>query len=204
MSEITEPVIDTELTPTPSPAPDREVVSLPIDIPPAKKVKKPRKPMSAEHKAKLLAGLAKAREASAEKRGKKKEAKRILKEEKDNMADELIRKSEIIKEAREATSKSVVRDSRDDEIAELKSKLNNRTLQDVLPKSKPKKKKVVMKVIDEDDEFSEEDIEDMVIETKKKVKKASAGATLKSYNNNIEETPPKVVYTNLRGKKHRK
>ena len=55
-----------------------------------KKVKKPRKPMTAEHKAKLMESLAKARAASALKRGKKAKAKKILKEKDDAEVDKIL------------------------------------------------------------------------------------------------------------------
>tara|TARA_R110000824_G_scaffold167698_1_gene344717 strand:- start:164 stop:604 length:441 start_codon:yes stop_codon:yes gene_type:complete len=98
---------------------------------PKKKVKKPRKPMSAEHKAKLLLSLAKAREQSCLKRGLKSQAKKILKEKDEAETNEIIRKSLLAKD---------VEDPRDVQIRELKARLDGLTLQDVVkkPKAKPK------------------------------------------------------------------
>ena len=98
---------------------------------PKKKVKKPRKPMSAEHKAKLLLSLAKAREQSCLKRGLKSQAKKILKEKDEAETNEIIRKSLLAKD---------VEDPRDIQIRELKARLDGLTLQDVVkkPKAKPK------------------------------------------------------------------
>jgi len=95
---------------------------------PKPKVKKPRKPMSAEHKAKALEALKKAREASKLARGKKAQAKKIIKSKKEEETDDIIRKSLL-----EKTTKS---DEKDKEIARLKKKLDGLTLQDVIPKQK--------------------------------------------------------------------
>ena len=143
-----------DLTPTNSPTPMEEPTlndfipptpSEPIDIPKAKKPKekKPRKPMTAEHKEKLLNALVKAREQSKIKRGKTAQAKKILKEEKNRETDNIIRKSLMAKDAP---------DSRDEEINNLKNKLKKLTLQDVLPKvnnvEKVEKLKVEKKVLE--------------------------------------------------------
>ena len=109
--------------------------SEPIDIP--KKVKKARKPMTPEHKAKLVEALKKAREQSAIKRGKTSQAKKILKEEKNRETDDIIRKSLMAKDKK---------DSRDVEIEDLKNKLKTMTLQDVLPKEPIKRKEEKEKV----------------------------------------------------------
>ena len=147
---MTTEIIDTDnelspsTTPTPTEAPTLNDFlppkpSEPIDIP--KKVKKPRKPMTAEHKEKLLSALVKAREQSKIKRGKTAQAKKILKEEKN-------RKSLMAKDKP---------DARDAEIDNLKKKLKEMTLQDVLPKEpirakveKIKVEKKVMEVIPEE------------------------------------------------------
>tara|TARA_R110002153_G_scaffold252085_1_gene409750 strand:+ start:143 stop:700 length:558 start_codon:yes stop_codon:yes gene_type:complete len=96
-----------------------------------KKEKKPRKPMSAEHKAKLLLSLAKAREQSCLKRGLKSQAKKILKAQDEAETNEIIRKSLLAKD---------VEDPRDVQIKELRARLDGLTLQDVVkkPKTKPK------------------------------------------------------------------
>ena len=111
-----------------------EMVIKPIDVEvdtPKKKVKKPRKPMSAEHKAKLLLSLSKAREQSCLKRGLKSQAKKILKAQDEAETNEIIRKSLLAKD---------VEDPRDVQIKELKARLDGLTLQDVVkkPKTKPK------------------------------------------------------------------
>jgi len=95
---------------------------------PKTKVKKPRKPMSAEHKAKALEALKKAREASKLARGKKAQAKKIIKSKKEEETDDIIRKSLL-----EKTTKS---DAKDKEIERLQKKLDGLTLQDVIPKIK--------------------------------------------------------------------
>ena len=55
-----------------------------------KPIKKKRKPMTAEHKAKCMASLKKAREASQLKRGKKARAKKIMKEKDDEEVDKIL------------------------------------------------------------------------------------------------------------------
>jgi|TARA_R110002033_G_scaffold125732_1_gene167797 hypothetical protein len=95
------------------------------------KPKKKRKPMSEEHKAKLLKSLEKARIQSALKRGKKAKAKQILKEQDDDEVDKILDLHIKSKEAKE--------NIKDKEIKRLQAKLDNLTLQDVLPK-KPKSK----------------------------------------------------------------
>jgi hypothetical protein len=91
---------------------------------PKKKVKKPRKPMTAEHKAKLLLSLAKAREQSCLKRGLKSQAKKILKAKDEAETNEIIRKSLLAKD---------VEDPRDIQIRELKARLDGLTLQKPIP-----------------------------------------------------------------------
>ena len=119
-------VAELPLEPETTPLIDEPVETL--EVTPPKKVKKPRKPMSAEHKAKLLAGLAKAREASALKRGKKSKAKKILKAQDDKVVDDILDKH-IKAKAEKASAK-------DKEIAELKLQISNLTLQDVVVKKK--------------------------------------------------------------------
>ena len=104
------------------------------EIAPIKKVKKKRKPMTAEHKAKCLAALEKARAASQLKRGKKAKAKKIIKEKDDAEVDKILDLHLKDKAEKEG--------AKDKEIADLKKKLNSLTLQDVIPK--PPKKKVVI------------------------------------------------------------
>jgi len=104
------------------------------EIAPIKKVKKKRKPMTADHKAKCLAALEKARAASQLKRGKKAKAKKIIKEKDDAEVDKIL--DLHLKEKAEKEG------AKDKEIADLKKKLNSLTLQDVIPK--PPKKVVIV------------------------------------------------------------
>lgn len=104
------------------------------EIAPIKKVKKKRKPMTAEHKAKCLAALEKARAASQLKRGKKAKAKKIIKEKDDAEVDKILDLHLKDKAEKEG--------AKDKEIADLKKKLNSLTLQDVIPK--PPKKVVIV------------------------------------------------------------
>ena len=95
-----------------------------------KKVKKKRKPMTAEHKAKCLLALEKARAASQLKRGKKAKAKKIMKEKDDAEVDKIL--------DLHIKSKAEKEEAKDKEIAALKKKLNSITLQDIIPKPPPK------------------------------------------------------------------
>ena len=104
------------------------------EIAPIKKVKKKRKPMTAEHKAKCLLALEKARAASQLKRGKKAKAKKIIKEKDDAEVDKILDLHLKDKAEKEG--------AKDKEIADLKKKLNSLTLQDVIPK--PPKKVVIV------------------------------------------------------------
>ena len=97
-----------------------------------KKEKKKRKPMTPEHKAKLLEGLKKAREKSNLMRKKRAEAKKITKRKEDEEVDRILHENLLAKGKKE--------DEKDKEIARLKKKLESLTLQDVI--KKPKKKKV--------------------------------------------------------------
>ena len=111
-----------------------ETETIPQQVEP-KKQKKPRKPMSAEHKAKVIAGLAKAREKSAIARAKKKEVRKIKKVQADEEIDNIIRE-DLMKKTKKETDK-------DKRIKELEDKLASLTLQDVL---KPKKKAKILDV----------------------------------------------------------
>lgn len=94
------------------------------------KEKKARKPMTPEHKAKLLAGLKKARAASNLARAKRSQVKKIQKEKEDEEVDRILRENLL--------AKSKKTDDKDKEIERLKKKLESLTLQDVI--KKPKKK----------------------------------------------------------------
>lgn len=151
---------------------------------PKKKVKKPRKPMSAEHKAKLLLSLAKAREQSCLKRGLKSHAKKILKEKDEAETNEIIRKSLLAKD---------VEDPRDVQIRELKARLDGLTLQDVVkkPKAKPK-------LIPEESEAEPEaEPEPLHVPTPKIHKPISEPQI-------ISPIPKKVNFKSLRGSKMNK
>ena len=121
------------------------------EIAPIKKVKKKRKPMTAEHKAKCLAALEKARAASQLKRGKKAKAKKIIKEKDDAEVDKILDLHLKDKAEKEG--------AKDKEIADLKKKLNSLTLQDVIPK--PPKKKVVIVEPEPASEAVEPDVPDV-------------------------------------------
>ncbi len=96
-----------------------------------KKEKKKRKPMTPEHKAKLLEGLKKAREKSNLMRKKRSEAKKIIKRKEDEEVERILHENLLSKGKKE--------DDKDKEIARLKKKLESLTLQDVI--KKPKKNK---------------------------------------------------------------
>ncbi len=113
------------------------------------KPKKKRKPMSEEHKAKLLKSLEKARIQSALKRGKKAKAKQILKEQDDAEVDKILDLHIKSKEAKE--------NQKDKEIKRLQAKLDNLTLQDVLPK-KPKSKPLPIIEEEHEEEHEEEQV----------------------------------------------
>ncbi len=104
------------------------------EIAPIKKVKKKRKPMTAEHKAKCMASLKKAREASQLKRGKKAKAKKIMKEKDDEEVDKIL--------DLHIKAKAEKEEAKDKEIAALKKQLNSLTLQDIIPKPPPQPKRV--------------------------------------------------------------
>ena len=104
-------------------------------LPKKEKEKKKRKPMTAEHKAKVMAGLAKARAASALARAKRGQVKKIKKADEEAERDAIIRKDLLKK-----TQKS---DEKDKRIEELEKKLASLTLQDVVKKPKVKKVKVI-------------------------------------------------------------
>ena len=125
-----------ELTPKPKP----------------KKEKKKRKPMTPEHKAKLVEGLKKARERSNFLRKKRAEAKKILKRKEDEEVDRIIQEN-LLEKSRKS-------DEKDKEIERLKKKLESLTLQDVI--KKPKKKKVERPPTPEPE--IEEEVEDIIQE----------------------------------------
>ena len=105
--------------------------------PPAKqpKKRKAKKPMSEHHKAKCVASLKKAREASAIKRAKTAEAKRIIKKEEDQKLDDIINNSRQ-KEKHDNEEKDKI-------ILRLQKQLDNITLNDVIKKPPAKKPKMV-------------------------------------------------------------
>jgi hypothetical protein len=174
-----------------------------VEKPPKVKVKKPRKPMSEEHKAKLVASLVKAREQSALKRGLKSQAKKIIKEKEDAETNEIIRKSLLAKDKE---------DPRDIQIKELKARLDGLTLQDVVKKPK---KKALPKVIDNE---SEEDLMfeiEIEKEKPKPISKASkepmeeinkqSSISKASKDEEEEKTPePIKLFQSLRGSKFKK
>ena len=130
--------------------PEDAVLEAPKKKEKATKEKKPRKPMSAEHKEKVLKALVKAREASNLARAKRTEVKKIKKRDADADLDEIIRK-DILKK----TAKS---DDKDKKIQELEKKLAGLTLQDIVKKPKPKPK-VLEEEEDESDYTSTPEVE---------------------------------------------
>ena len=155
---------------------------------PKKKVKKPRKPMSAEHKAKLLLSLAKAREQSCLKRGLKSQAKKILKEKDEAETNEIIRKSLLAKD---------VEDPRDVQIRELKARLDGLTLQDVVKKPKAKPKVIIEEPEPEPEPEAEPEAEPLH-EPTPKIHKPIPEPQI------ISPIPKKVNFKSLRGSKMNK
>ena len=126
-----------------------EVMETILEEPKAKKgAKKPRKPMSAEHKAKVIAALDKARKASSLARQKRAEVKKIKKRDEDEERDDIIRK-DILR-------KSTKNDDKDKKIQELEKKLAGLTLQDVV--KKPKKVKVIDTPIEVEEDIEEANV----------------------------------------------
>ena len=126
-----------------------EIMETILEEPKAKKgAKKPRKPMSAEHKAKVIAALDKARKASSLARQKRAEVKKIKKRDEDEERDDIIRK-DILR-------KSTKNDDKDKKIQELEKKLAGLTLQDVV--KKPKKVKVIDTPIEVEEDIEEANV----------------------------------------------
>tara|TARA_R110000765_G_scaffold55166_3_gene109596 strand:- start:443 stop:1009 length:567 start_codon:yes stop_codon:yes gene_type:complete len=158
------------------------------------KIKKPRKPMTPEHKEKLLSSLKKAREQSALKRGLKSHAKKIIKAADEAETNDIIRKSLLVKAKAEE-------DPRDIEIKKLRAKLDGLTLQDVIKKPKPKPK-----VIIEEPEFEPIDEPDIVIPTPLPSREPSPIPTPKKVTiiepvNIIEPVIKSKVFKSTRGSK---
>ena len=126
-----------ESNPEQSPAENIEIEIVEEKEPPKekpKKEKKKRKPMTPEHKAKLLEGLKKAREKSNLMRKKRSEAKKITKRKEDEEVDRILHENLLSKGKKE--------DDKDKEIARLKKKLESLTLQDVIKKPNKKVERV--------------------------------------------------------------
>ena len=121
-----------------------------------KKEKKKRKPLTPEHKAKLLEGLKKAREKSNFMRKKRSEAKKIIKRKENEEVDRILHENLLSKGKKE--------DDKDKEIARLKKKLESLTLQDVIKKPKPKK--VIKTTPEPVEEIIEEEILEIIKEDK--------------------------------------
>ena len=181
--ELSEPILIPDQVEIPKELPEElsEDISLP-----KKKVKKPRKPMSAEHKAKLLHSLEKARVQSALKRGLKSQAKKILKEKDDKETNEIIRKSLLAKNEE---------DPRDIQIKELKARLDGLTLQDVIKKPK---KQVTIK---EEPEPEPEPVPEPVHEPKPKPQ-AKKMNTIQEIASHVQQAP--LIFKSLRGSKMKK
>jgi hypothetical protein len=116
-----------------------------------KKEKKKRKPMTPEHKAKLLEGLKKAREKSNLMRKKRSEAKKIIKQKENEEVDRILHENLLSKGKKE--------DDKDKEIERLKKKLESLTLQDVIKKPRKKTRPPTPEPIQEIEEELEEEPE---------------------------------------------
>ncbi len=92
---------------------DSEIFDLP------QKVNKPKKGMSEERRAMLLANLKKGRETSKKNRAKKKFAKEIIKRKKNDVIDDTIRE-EVLRQEKEKKSYNQL----EQELKELKARLN--------------------------------------------------------------------------------
>ena len=167
----------------------------PTPVVPKPKIKKARKPMTPEHKAKLVESLKKAREQSALKRGLKSQAKKIIKEADEAETNEIIRKSLLVKAKAE-------HDPRDVEIKKLRAKLDGLTLQDVIKKPKPKPKVIIeepeFEPIDEPDEPKPEP----KAEPKAEIRKVQFEPKVDDFKEPIVE--PKKIFKSTRGSKFKR
>ena len=168
-----------------------EVMETILEEPKAKKgAKKPRKPMSAEHKAKVIAALDKARKASSLARQKRAEVKKIKKRDEDEERDDIIRK-DILR-------KSTKNDDKDKKIQELEKKLAGLTLQDVV--KKPKKVKVIDTPIEVEEQAEQPEEANVpapmiqVLETPKVIEAPKPKTTSVSIAQHIQQAPVAVTY----------
>jgi len=180
-----------------SPAENIEIELIEEEITPKtkpKKEKKKRKPMTPEHKAKLLEGLKKAREKSNLMRKKRSEAKKIIKRKEDEEVERILHENLLAKGKKE--------DDKDKEIARLKKKLESLTLQDVI--KKPKKKKVVRIPTPEPEELTEEDSEPEPEPEPENKQSSSSKTSLEIIKEDkiLDETPTKTIKKRIcRGRK---
>jgi len=145
---------DISLIPEPEPTENVEIEIIEEEEPPKekpKKEKKKRKPMTPEHKAKLLEGLKKAREKSNLMRKKRSEAKKIIKQKENEEVDRILHENLLSKGKKE--------DDKDKEIERLKKKLESLTLQDVIKKPRKKTRPPTPEPIQEIEEELEEEPE---------------------------------------------
>ena len=158
-----------------------------------KKEKKKRKPMTPEHKAKLLEGLKKARERSNLMRKKRSEAKKIIKRKEDEEVERILHENLLAKGKKE--------DDKDKEIARLKKKLESLTLQDVI--KKPKKKKVERIPTPEPEELTEEEPEPEPEPENKRSSSSKTSLEIIKEDKILEvETPTKTIKKRIcRGRK---
>ena len=158
-----------------------------------KKEKKKRKPMTPEHKAKLLEGLKKARERSNLMRKKRSEAKKIIKRKEDEEVERILHENLLAKGKKE--------DDKDKEIQRLKKKLESLTLQDVI--KKPKKKKVERIPTPEPEELTEEEPEPEPEPENKRSSSSKTSLEIIKEDKILEvETPTKTIKKRIcRGRK---
>ncbi len=178
-----------------SPAENIEIELIEEEITPKtkpKKEKKKRKPMTPEHKAKLLEGLKKAREKSNLMRKKRSEAKKIIKRKEDEEVERILHENLLAKGKKE--------DDKDKEIARLKKKLESLTLQDVI--KKPKKKKVVRIPTPEPEELTEEDSEPEPEPENKQSSSSKTSLEIIKEDKILDKTPTKTIKKRIcRGRK---
>jgi len=178
-----------------SPAENIEIELIEEEITPKtkpKKEKKKRKPMTPEHKAKLLEGLKKAREKSNLMRKKRSEAKKIIKRKEDEEVERILHENLLAKGKKE--------DDKDKEIARLKKKLESLTLQDVI--KKPKKKKVVRIPTPEPEELTEEDSDPEPEPENKQSSSSKTSLEIIKEDKILDETPTKTIKKRIcRGRK---
>ena len=163
-----------------------------------KQVEEPKKrkgkPLTPEHKAKLLEGLKQARLRKAEIKLSKDEKLKNIKMEVKQIDEKVVEK--IV----ENVVKPII-DPKDIEIKELRKKLEGLTLQDVV-KPKPKRKAKPKTIIEEDED--KQSSEEKHIEDKPKKKKyVKKIGSIQEIASHVQQIQP-IIFKSLRGSKMRK